>query len=373
MLTKEQLQFIQREKNISMEFVKRAKACGEGAYPLYLYGAGVQKLHVVRFLKKHGIRINAILDSFQEGDYQGIPIIRFADFLRSSPNPQSWFVISAPTAEKEIRETLEQYFPKENIFFFETTPYVEFLPDVERYRVYLLEHWDELSLFHDALADEKSKKTLVSIIKGRISGKTDYFREAYSPDKYYPEDVLQFSNQEVFAEVGACRGETLLQFLEHCPEYEAAYCFEPDKNNLRILYEVVNKLQSKGKIKIIPKGAWDHDGEIGFFSDEATSLSRVTEENGANSNLIETVRIDDVVDKPITYLKISAMGAEPRVLRGSAEQIKKNHPKVCVCVSYSGEAILNFWNYLRELVPGYRFYLRHHLKDSGIESFLYAT
>lgn len=33
---------------------------------------------------------------------------------------------------------------------------------------------------------------------------------------------------------------------------------------------------------------------------------------------------------------------------------------------------MNIWNYLRELVPEYRFYLRHHNADCGTETVLYA-
>ncbi len=373
MLTKELLQFIQREENISMEFVKQAKARREGADSLYLYGAGVQKLHVVRFLQKHGIKIDAILDSFQEGSFQGIPIIRFADFLRSSPDSQSWFVISAPTAEKEIRETLERYFPKENIFCFSTTPYVEWIPNVEKYRTYLMAHWDELSQMYDALADETSRKAFINIIKGRISGKIDYFREVYSPDTYYPEDIIHFAEGEVLAEAGSYDGATLLEFIKRCPAYKAAYCFEPDQNNLQVLNEAVEKVQAGGKITVIPKGAWDCRAKLSFSdSSGATNLSHIDAGSGSEETCIETVTIDDTIDEPVTYLKMSINGAEERALHGAKRQIEMNHPKICVCVSYRGDSLLNVWNYLRELVPGYRFYLRHHLKSEGIESFLYA-
>jgi len=373
MLTNELLQFIQREENISMKFLKQSKIRRKGADPLYLYGAGVQKLHVVRFLQKYGIKINAILDSFQEGSYQGIPIIKFADFLRSSPPPRSWFVISSPSAEGEIRKKLERYFPKENIFCFVTTPYVEWIPDVEEYRAYLMEHWDELSQMYDTFADETSRKAFINIIKGRISGRIDYFREVYSPDTYYPENIIHLAEGEVLAEAGSYDGATLLEFIKHCPAYKAAYCFEPDKNNLQVLNEAVKKVQASGKIKIIPKGAWDCYAKLSFSdSSGATNLSHIDAGNGSDETCIETVTIDEMIDEPITYLKMSINGAEERALQGAKRQIEMNHPKICVCVSYSGDGLLNIWNYLRKLVPGYRFYLRHHLENEGIESFLYA-
>lgn len=115
MLSEALLQFVQNEKNSSMEFVRQAAVHGK-AHGVYLYGAGVQKLYVVRFLQKHRIKIEAILDTFQQGVYEGIPILRFDDFLRGNPDPESWFVISSPSAEREIRKTLERYFPAGTYF-----------------------------------------------------------------------------------------------------------------------------------------------------------------------------------------------------------------------------------------------------------------
>ena len=331
-------------------------------------------MYVVRFLQKHGVKIDAILDSFQQGSYQGIPIILYDDFLRSHPSSESLFVISAPSAENEIRGALERHFPKENIFCFETSPYVEWIPDVEAYRACLLGRWDELTQMYDTLADDCSRKTLINIVKGRISGKTDYFREIYASDQYYPEGIIQLSGDEVWVEVGSYEGETLLDFLEYCPEYKAAYCFEPDQDNLRILRKRVEKVQKDEKIRIIPKGAWDCQTRLAFSKDDkGTSRSRLVEESGIADGGIETVTIDDTVSEAITYLKISTCCPEVKILRGGQRQILKNHPQISVCVSYGGSELLDIWNYLRKLVPDYRFYLRHHLEHGGIESFLYAV
>lgn len=371
MLSQDFLRFIQQEKNLSLEFVERAKACRKN---VYLYGGGVHKQYVVSFLQKHGVEISAILDSFCQGNYEGIPILLYDGFLLSNWDSESLFFISSPTAEQEIREVLEKHIPKEHIFCSETAPYVDWITDVEGYRAYLVEHWDELSRMYDALADERSKETFVNLIKGRISGRTNYFREVYAPDKYYPADILRLSKGEVWVEIGAYRGETLLDFLKLCPDYQAAYCFEPDKYNLRSLNETVARVQKDGKIRVIPKAAYDVQTELTFSEKTwASSRSHIVEEAGTNAGGVKTATIDETVDEPITYLKISTCCPELRILRGGEQQIAKNHPKIAVCVSYCGEDLLDIWNYLRGLVPEYRFYLRHHLKNAGFETFLYAV
>ena len=64
-------------------------------------------------------------------------------------------------------------------------------------------------------------------------------------------------------------------------------------------------------------------------------------------------------------------GSELEALHGAEKQIVKNHPVLAVCVYHKIEDILNIWDYLRMLVPSYRFYLRHHMW-SGSETVLYA-
>lgn len=374
MLTEELLQFIQDEKNDSMEFVRLAQA---RSAEVYLYGAGAYLRCAVQFMQKYHIGIKAILDSNKQGEFQGIPIVRFPDFLASNPDPESWFVISAPSAAEEITDTLAKYFKRENIHSFEAAMYVSFIPDIDEYRKYLTAHWQELCQFSNSLADDKSRETLASVLKGRISGRKCYFEQCYASHQYYPEDIIRFSPGEVMAELGANNGETLLEFLRRCPEYKSAYCFELDTVCVSVLKTIVKDIvRGGGTISIIPKGAWDSSAVLEFFSDTVESgVSRIlTEDRGGTANCrIETAAVDDVVKEPITYLKMDIEGAELRALHGAKQQIAENRPKLAVCVYHRITDFLDIWNYLRELVPEYRFYLRHHDANCGTETVLYAV
>ena len=82
--------------------------------------------------------------------------------------------------------------------------------------------------------------------------------------------------------------------------------------------------------------------------------------------------MDEEVKEPVSYMKMDIEGSELRALHGAERQIRENHPKLAVCVYHKNEDILDIWNYLRELVPEYRFYLRHHTVV-GTETVLYAV
>lgn len=372
MLTDELLHFIQEEKNISMEFVKEARKRGKG---VYLYGAGHHLRFTVRFMQKYQVPINAILDTNRSGEYQGIPIFRFTDFMAREPEKDSWFVISAPSVAEEITKCLAEYFPRENIFSLAMQIYLDYIPDVEEYRSYLLEHWRELSELSDNLADNKSRVTLEAVLRGRISGDPQYFGQCFVPDQYYPKDIIHWSSNEVMVELGGNNGETLLEFLKNCPDYRSVYCFEPDPVSAEKLNIIARNAERSGTIHILPKGAWDCSTVLQFCSDgEGEGDAHILQdEEGTADFSIETTSVDEVVKEPVSFLKMDIEGAELRALHGAEKQILANQPKLAVCIYHKIEDFLDIWNYLRELVPEYRFYLRHHNVSAAGETVLYCT
>ena len=266
--------------------------------------------------------------------------------------------------------------PQDRIFSFETMLYVVYfsLQDVEPYRTYLVEHWDEFSRLYDTLADDQSRSTLISVLKGRLSGDLAHFRKCCVPDQYYPPDLIHFSKGELMVELGAYDGQTLLEFISRCPDCRGAYCFEPDVKLLPGLERIKEQQAEQGKqVYVIPKGAWDCETVLDLSS-EGTEEGRthvLSDDAKEHGYAIETSTVDKEVKEPISFMKMDIEGAELRALHGAEKQIRTNRPKLAVCVYHKNEDILEIWNYLRELVPEYRFYLRHHT-TAGAETVLYA-
>lgn len=380
-MTKEELLlFIQTENSIAKDFLDKAKNF-QG--DIYLYGAGNYLPFAVRFMQMHQVPVKAILDSRKSGSqpslqdgYDGdIPIISFDEFMAGrDPMRICWFVISAPSAEESIRSKLTQYFQSECIFAFEMEIFLMYPMEVEEYRRYLVQHWAELSELYDTLFDDQSRETLVSMIKGRLTGNLTYFQQCCVSDQYYPADIVHFSKGEIMAELGAYDGKTLLQFIQRCPDYQSVYCFEPDRNLLAMLDKIREEQALLGKtIYIIPKAAWSSGTVLRLSSTgTVTGDTHILEEcAGEQSYFIETAAVDEVVKEPISYMKMDIEGSELEALHGAARQIVENRPKLAVCVYHRNSDILDIWNYLRELTPAYYFYLRHH-NCTGTETVLYA-
>lgn len=189
-------------------------------------------------------------------------------------------------------------------------------------------------------------------------------------NQYYPSDIFSLGENEVMVELGANDGRTLLEFLDKVNrKYNCIYCFEPDKMCIEQLKRIIDK--EKGCITLIERGAWDKKACLSFYSDPEHGASHIVENDVMAEDVILVDSVDDCVDSIVTYMKMDIEGAELKALQGAKNVIKQFKPKLAVCVYHNKEDILDVVDYLSELVPEYRFYLRHH-NWAATETVLYA-
>ncbi len=218
------------------------------------------------------------------------------------------------------------------------------------------------------LADEKSRDTFQKLVHMR-----QYYEPADIPqynyfDQYFPRDIIHLEKNEVFVDGGGFTGDTLLKFRRLCPDYKKIVVFEPDQKNM---IRMRKKCRNVNNLKIIEAGMSDVDG-LGNFRQDSTGMYShfVQEETGL---AIPLMRMDDLSEcSDATFIKMDIEGAEMSALRGSAKTIKRNKPKLAICIYHSNEDMLQIAEYIHELVPEYRIFMRAH--NMGIaENVLYAT
>lgn len=382
MINKELKNFIKFESNSSLVYLSELKKwlSSHADNNIYLFGAGNHSTHVIKFLRQNGIAIRAILDTYCDGNIiQGIPVLQWDKFLeKGNCYERCRFVISAPSVSTEITKEILNIYPKAIIDNreFEMVFYSEYITNVEAYRSYLLSHWDEIEYLYMLLADDWSRVTLENVLKGRISGDTSYYNFCAVPNQYYPDNIITFSENEVMVELGSFDGATLQEFIRRCPNYRVAYCFEPEERFFSQLKFIKETEACKGhSVVIIQKGAWDMEGTLDFYIDDSLTGSGTfsLDYNRDKKVEIKTTTVDNSVSEPITFMKMDIEGSELRALHGAERQIVSNQPKLAISVYHKQEDLLDIWSYLRDLVPKYRFFLRHHMKNMGTETVLYAV
>lgn len=218
------------------------------------------------------------------------------------------------------------------------------------------------------LEDEKSRDTFNKLIHMRQYYEVSDIPQYNYFDQYFPQDIIHFDQDEVFIDGGGFTGDTLLKFRKLCPNYKRIITFEPDEKNI---LHMKKKCKNVKNLKIIEAGISDVNGEGSFKQDITGMYSQFVQEN--TGKYIPLVKMDSLDEcKDATLIKMDIEGFEMNALQGGKEIIKTCKPKLAICIYHSNEDMLRIAEYVHELVPEYRIYMRAH--NMGIaETVLYAV
>ena len=71
-------------------------------------------------------------------------------------------------------------------------------------------------------------------------------------------------------------------------------------------------------------------------------------------------------------IKLDVEGAELESLKGAEKTILRDKPKLAVCIYHKPEDLTQIPLYIKNLVPEYKLYIRHH-SNRFTETVLYAV
>lgn len=212
------------------------------------------------------------------------------------------------------------------------------------------------------LEDDYSKMIFNKLIHYRQT-KEKISQYSESPQYFPKSGVYKMGSDEVFVDCGAAAGDTFRQFVKKCHgNYKKVICFEPENYNLYAL----NKLKTQWHdFHVIPKGVYDRDGVL-FFADGALTGKII--ETAKNVNTTQTVSVQCIDSakecEDATFIKMDIEGSEMKALSGAKETIKRNYPKLAICIYHSNEDLLDIPEWIHNLVPEYKIYIRQHIGDT---------
>ncbi len=237
--------------------------------------------------------------------------------------------------------------------------YYRVFPDkrVKEARVYFRDNKDQVIRNLRILADKKSRDVYKNLIRFRMTMKYRYQPGMELP-QYFPADIVKISENEVFLDVGGYDGDSSVEFLKQCDgKYKKVIIFEPDKACIEMIKN--NPKIPVVDFSIIEKGAWNRETTLGFIA-SGDSASRIVE-NSSDSNCIPVTAIDLCEEcKDATFIKMDIEGAEMKALEGAKETISRNKPKLAISIYHSDSDMVDIINYIHNLVPEYKVYVRHH-------------
>lgn len=218
----------------------------------------------------------------------------------------------------------------------------------------------------DILEDKRSKEIMITLIKNWFDFdiNTIGYEDIYSQDHYFPDGVVLLNEDEVFVDAGAYIGDTLLEFIEKTHGiFDSYIAFELDLQNFKEMENTVNKMQPdiRNKIKLYNYAILDKEQEINYESGAHGSQSSCVNIQSSIINTGKTVKLSNILkNHKITFIKMDIEGAEVKALWGAEEIIKIQKPNLAISVYHNIEHLWAIPLYLKHIVPGYKFFLRHH-------------
>lgn len=209
-------------------------------------------------------------------------------------------------------------------------------------------------------ADDESRVTYKKAIKFKQKryGK-DRPRVTY-PQYFLPSLIGDGADEEVFIDGGGFIGDTYDEFINWSHNRFRSYVFfEPSTVNLE---KFKDRIDDK-RIKCRNEGLWNEKATL-CFSGGTSEGERIIEGNSEDNNRVVNINVTAIDLEPecehATFIKMDIEGSELNALKGAINTIRKNRPKLAICIYHSNEDMLRIPEWCFKNLNNYRFYVRHH-------------
>lgn len=220
------------------------------------------------------------------------------------------------------------------------------------------EHIDDFVTVYETLCDYRSKRTLFSVLNNwyRYDFNTTSRTKEYLYDDYFDLDLVKCSDEEVFVDLGAYTGDTVLSYIKNYGEdcYKKIYCYEITPS----VFEKLKKNLSKYKnIEFRLKGIGDGEKEMSFTPNTFSASANTVSENGTEK--INVTTLDSDITERITLIKADIEGYEQKAIIGAKKHIRDDRPKLLFSVYHNNEDLWKIPRMIHEIRKDYKFYLRY--------------
>lgn len=335
----------------------------QGKISTGLYGVGFLGRWALPRLKQRGVKLVSCHDANEalNGTFvDGLPIYAASQLKSAKPD---FLIVTARHAVKPVSGMLSDIG----------------IAHVSYDAWYVAADFAAFLDIHDrVLTDDRSKAALRAVLMTMLTGDRSYCEAVSDPDQYFCLPHFSRAHDDVYVDAGAYDGDSMENFIRaHGGHCSRIFAFEPGPLQFAALKARTARLIAEwpllaDKISLVNAGLGDGNYVTYAETTNGQLTSFTAGAGGANSTAIDIVSLDKFLkDAPITFLKADVEGMEMAMLKGARATIQRDRPKIAVCVYHYPADIPDISNYLRELVPDYRFALRHH-SPQLMETVLYC-
>ena len=210
-------------------------------------------------------------------------------------------------------------------------------------------------IFHDLIMCDVDKERII----------IPKYRYMYSVrgNQYF--DVFPYQKGEVFIDAGTYDGKTILDFIKWSEsDYNEVIAFEP----IHEMYKkVVRQFSDFHNISVHNYAVWNQEDELLFVEAGVGS-----HQNCNGNTIVKAVDIDRIVgEKKVSFIKMDVEGSEMNALIGASKTIRRDHPRLAICIYHKEIDFIKLSSYILQLYPEYKLYIRHYTSYIW-ETVLYA-
>lgn len=316
--------------------------------PIILYGMGNAADRVLDILNRQGIKAEGVMASDDFCRYQqfrGFTVKKESDFIGEF----GAFTV-ALCFGSSLRDVMQHIYAvaDRHKLLIPNIPVVggELIDDG-----YIEAHKREIEKAYSLTADDRSKCVFKGALDFFYTGCLKYLK-AIESDKDEAFGEILSLHSERYLDLGAYRGDTVDEFLRYTDGYEAIAAVEPNPKNFRRLREHTAGLNNCSAINA---GISDRAGvmRIGKKAGRMPSL-------GDKDGIEVPVTTVDALGFSPTYIKADIEGMESAMLKGAAQALKNQKPKLNLAAYHRTGDFYSLILQLHEINPEYRIYLRKH-------------
>lgn len=219
----------------------------------------------------------------------------------------------------------------------------------------------------ELMADEEMRRLYLAQLRWRLFLDFDRVPTPQTPtlrdSEYFPDDLYDYSTDEVFVDCGAFDGDTVRRFIKkRGGSFRKIHACEPDPGNRARFEKWSSTLPTAMQTKIFvePVAVGAQQGKA-YFTATGTAGSLVRE---AGTMEVDVVTIDEITrSAPPTLIKMDVEGAELDALAGARRSIEEHAPVLAICIYHASDHLWRVPLLIASMSSRYRFYLRAHAED----------
>lgn len=349
-------------QNPLLEEIERNFADG-----IAIYGAGFVGIWAHRYLESLGAKVNCFIDrdpAKQGSQINGVTVVAPESERASS---KKTVLIAARHAVQEVAGSM-------------TAP-SRLIMSVDGY--FVVKNYARLiAVRDDFLSDAQSKETFNALLVAMLTGSTKHCRAVMVKDMYFCLPEFSGNFDEVYVDAGAFVGDTVERFIwENLGTFRHIYAFEPGKRQFAAMKLRLERLSGEwafnpDTVSLENAGLSQKRGRMActFENDFPLrhGLTTIADTGTSHNNYTDVFSLDSYLNgRKVTLLKADVEGMEMDLLHGARETILRHRPKLAICVYHYPTDIHEVAEYIRSLVPEYKFSLRQHAPIFG-DFVLYA-